>query len=324
MKLSFFHKVAALLGIFVLFAFVFVGRAQESSNSGKNLFLDFDQDGLSNDEEMAYGTDPYKADTDGDGYSDYTEISGGYDPLKPAPGDKLVQKSGNVTTQTAKENTDLTEGAATQLAGIMAANMGEGESVTLADVDRIVQDSVEKSIQAPALPDIDTSKIKIKDQAYKKLSDDERKEKIKQDAREYISAVLYVFAVQFPQITDGNKDDPKIAAEGLVSNMITSFSSGNFGDIDKISESGKKAVEQLYDIEVPETFVDVHIRGIQFANYAQGIKNNIKTESGDPLESISNLALAQGLIVSAQEFFTDIESRLNEIGLDDASIYFSN
>lgn len=46
---------------------------------------DFDNDGLDNDLEQFYGTDPNKADTDNDGFDDLTEIKNGYDPV--APGD---------------------------------------------------------------------------------------------------------------------------------------------------------------------------------------------------------------------------------------------
>jgi len=45
---------------------------------------DADQDGLSNDEEMALGTDPNNRDTDGDGVSDGVEIAVGTSPLDPA------------------------------------------------------------------------------------------------------------------------------------------------------------------------------------------------------------------------------------------------
>jgi hypothetical protein len=70
------------LGFFVL--------ADENLSGNQNIFLDSDQDGLSNEEEKAYGTSPYKKDTDGDGYSDGAEVKSGYNPLKPAPGDKLI------------------------------------------------------------------------------------------------------------------------------------------------------------------------------------------------------------------------------------------
>lgn len=43
--------------------------------------LDSDQDGLSDEEEIFYGTDKNNPDTDGDGYLDGAEVKGGYNPL---------------------------------------------------------------------------------------------------------------------------------------------------------------------------------------------------------------------------------------------------
>jgi len=43
--------------------------------------LDTDKDGLSDDVEMALGTDPLKTDTDSDEYSDKEEVFGGFNPL---------------------------------------------------------------------------------------------------------------------------------------------------------------------------------------------------------------------------------------------------
>lgn len=50
---------------------------QEAPITGK----DTDGDGLSDNEERNYGTDPKQKDTDGDGYSDFEEIKNGYSPL---------------------------------------------------------------------------------------------------------------------------------------------------------------------------------------------------------------------------------------------------
>ncbi|MBI2484122.1 hypothetical protein HYV71_02975 [Candidatus Uhrbacteria bacterium] len=44
---------------------------------------DADGDGLSDEEEAYYGTDPKLSDTDKDGFSDYNELNSGYDPLRP-------------------------------------------------------------------------------------------------------------------------------------------------------------------------------------------------------------------------------------------------
>lgn len=45
--------------------------------------LDSDGDGLSDEEEMRLGTDPFNPDTDGDGYPDGLEVALGSDPLDP-------------------------------------------------------------------------------------------------------------------------------------------------------------------------------------------------------------------------------------------------
>lgn len=82
-------KIIAIFAVsFVVFATTLFALAQ--SQNSNSLFLDSDQDGLTDQEEHAIGTDPFKADTDGDGYSDGKEVESGYNPLKAAPGDKLV------------------------------------------------------------------------------------------------------------------------------------------------------------------------------------------------------------------------------------------
>ena len=48
--------------------------------------VDSDWDGVSDDEERIYGTDPFKIDTDGDFFTDYEEIFWGWDPLSVTPG----------------------------------------------------------------------------------------------------------------------------------------------------------------------------------------------------------------------------------------------
>ena len=44
---------------------------------------DIDGDGISNKEEIAKGTFPYKADSDGDGVNDAVELKKGTDPVDP-------------------------------------------------------------------------------------------------------------------------------------------------------------------------------------------------------------------------------------------------
>lgn len=53
----------------------------EAANAELNPDDDADGDGLTNSEELLYGTDILNPDTDGDGYKDGEEVRGGYNPL---------------------------------------------------------------------------------------------------------------------------------------------------------------------------------------------------------------------------------------------------
>ncbi len=102
------YKLKIFLGLFVLAAVALVGRfglliyknlnlkanigSAASSYSAASqvdpLNVDSDHDGLSDRDEIIYGTDPHNPDTDGDGYLDGEEVATGHDPLDPADNDK--------------------------------------------------------------------------------------------------------------------------------------------------------------------------------------------------------------------------------------------
>jgi hypothetical protein len=109
-------KIIAIIAVsFVVFATTLFALAQSQNNN--SLFLDSDQDGLTDQEEKMIGTDLSKADTDGDGYSDGKEVESGYNPLKPAPGDKIVpadQTSSSDATQTDTIEASADSASATQ------------------------------------------------------------------------------------------------------------------------------------------------------------------------------------------------------------------
>jgi len=92
-------KAAAfLVATFMMFFLTYFALGANQSQTSNSLFLDSDQDGLTDQEEKMIGTDPMKADTDGDGYSDGAEVQSGYNPLKPSPGDKLTPASSSSPT----------------------------------------------------------------------------------------------------------------------------------------------------------------------------------------------------------------------------------
>ena len=119
----------------VILSFALFAVAQQNSTSDKNIFLDTDQDGLSDEEEKMYGTDPTKADTDGDGYTDGAEVKSGYDPLKPAPGDKIVKQETKAVQDT--KNLPTSQASKTQDTSKTTEVMNNNQDAATANITDI-------------------------------------------------------------------------------------------------------------------------------------------------------------------------------------------
>jgi hypothetical protein len=139
----FFVLLAVSLGLYV--------SADEKQN-GKDysLFRDADQDGLSDEEEKVFGTDPFVRDTDGDSYADGVEVESGYDPLKPAPGDKLISLDDNLgkggyDDTSAGTETNVTTQASHEVADILSNVSDKNPSVRMQDINASVEELLQKS-----------------------------------------------------------------------------------------------------------------------------------------------------------------------------------
>ncbi len=226
-----------------LFAFLFLFSsalyvvADEASSTDVVTFDDSDTDGLSDDEEKIYGTDPEVADTDGDGYSDGVEIEGGFDPLKPAPGDRITPEE--VTDDAVAPNgsdtgvVNLTEQASEELADLVSEKK-EGEEITSDDLNTVLANVMAAGQDDVVLPEVDTTNLKIKKLASK-LSEDEREEQNRRDVIEYLTLTSYILISNAPvQIRDTT------ALKGFTMDagkqMIVGLLSGNYSYLDTIEE----------------------------------------------------------------------------------------
>ena len=154
-------KLAAVfVATFAVFAMTYFAMAENKSDN--NVFLDIDQDGLTDQEEKALGTNPNMADTDGDGYSDGAEIKSGYNPLKPAPGDQLLPSatSSNAGAGTAASTEDKSaEESATAETGMgdLSSLLGQSASdqlSALTNPDALPSDIVNDLSSDPENPNL--------------------------------------------------------------------------------------------------------------------------------------------------------------------------
>lgn len=326
MRIKKINLSVLILTALVIFSFAYYLHAQESSNTQNNIFLDSDQDGLTDQEEKLYGTDPHNPDTDGDGYSDGAEVRSGYDPLKPAPGDKIVsadqsagtvlgisaQKDSQPSSNTSGEN-NLTATVAQKITDL-ANNTSSDQQVTMDQISSILDDSMNASLPAGSMPQISKDDIKIKKQNYSKLSDKDALAKKKEDFLNYIVAVYYIVSSNSPQpITSST--DATTAASAITQNIIAAFDTRNTRSLDKLNVSGDKMLEQLKDVEVPEDLVDLHLKAMVFALYAKDLEKYVQPNADDPMADIANMGKVEGFITALLSFTDDVQNKFSEYGI---------
>jgi hypothetical protein len=314
-KISFF-----LFAIILIAGFYAVSSAQENSTSDKNIFVDSDQDGLSDDEEKTYNTNPSNRDTDGDGYSDGTEIKGGYDPLKPAPGDKIINDTKPLTTsnsQTEGEGENLTDEVSLEIANLVSERSAEQQDITLDDLDTIIEKSTGNSLTFEDLPKIDDDEIKIMEQNYSKLSDEKRAQKEKDDALEYLVAVSYIMANNSPQEISQVSDLDAIAGQVISQVSLVSDSFSNLGYFQDLATKGASVLEELKEVEVPENMIGIHKKGLQLAKYSTTLESEFQPSKEDPVGTIAGLGKVQSLISLTIEFSSEISDKFVSLGIDE-------
>lgn len=326
----------------VFASFGFFSLASESF-SGKNIFQDTDQDGLTNEEEQLYGTDPQNADTDGDGYSDGAEIRSGYDPLKPSPGDKILPKEKLAeASETAlqkdtiasklpaderlgiggSDEDTLTSQVSQQIADILKDSSYDGseKTVSIQDMQKNLQGLLdEHGVGSIELPEIDTSKIKILKQNYKDLSDDNRKARIKQDTLEYITKVSYILASNSPKALTAPEDMENMATT-IVNDAMISIENGDSKYLKDLSEKGSKALVELQDIEVPENMLESHKKALQLFQYASSLPDELASFETDPLANVVALSKMQSVLSLTSAFVAQVSTSLKGIGIDDIPV----
>ena len=304
-------------------SFAFFTAAQEKSITDNNVFLDSDQDGLSDEEERAYGTDSHKADSDGDSYSDGAEVKSGYDPARPAPGDKIAPETENTAISSAllkggiasPGGENMTEEVINKLSALVDGSSPEGgQEVSLEDLQDIIEETLNSKVTETTLPQINEDEIKIKKQNYAKLSSEKRKAQEKEDFTKYAAAVTYILSSNSPSpIT--SESDLKSATGSIAQKIISALTTRNPAILEDISKSGEKTLAQMKDVEVPESLVDLHVKGLAFAKYALTLKDSVTPNLADPVSDLVKFSQMQSFMETLNSFGSEIQDKATRYGI---------
>lgn len=313
-------KITFLIFFLLLICgFSFSIVAQENSSNG-SVFSDADQDGLSDEKEITYGTDPKNPDSDNDGYSDGAEVNSGYNPMKPAPGDKLDVPETTPTTATTT-STASSENLTEEISNRIATMVSSGESTDGFDMNSIntlIEESMANNTTFDDLPEIDESTIKIMSQNYSGFSEEKQARERKEDNEEYLSAVFYIISNNLPHSVDSEEAIESFTNE-IVTKIPSVMSSADSGlsYFTNLADNGAIMLEKLNELEVPSDMLDIHKKGLQLATYAVSLKEKVKIDNTDPIASLVSLSAVENIMVMSNDFLTETEAKLEELNLTD-------
>ena len=322
MKLKNVNITLFVLASLLCLSLAFFVAAEQNSSSAKNIFLDSDQDGLTDNEEKSYGTDVRNSDTDSDGYSDGTEVEAGYNPLVKAPGDKLAPSdlventiTQDINSSSSEKKGNLTEEVAQKISILINQSNSDNTLIEMDDIQSMLDSVMDGENFKNEVPEISEDEIKIKKQNYGNLSEEKAQEKKKEDALDYSTAVLYIFTSNSPEPLTSSADAISVI-EKTTQQILSSFDTGSSENLNNLAESGEKIYEQLKEVEVPEDMVDTHMKALQYAIYAQNLKNLIQIDPTDPLANLANYSKIGSFVSSLSGFYDEITTELEEYGIE--------
>lgn len=327
MKVKNISLTVLVLAVLLVASFAFYATAENSSQGTKNIFQDSDQDGLSDEEEKLYGTDPHRADTDGDGYSDGAEVKSGYDPTKPAPGDKIVTDAAPKTASSQNQNgsgqansqgepVNLTKLVSQKVAEISQSSNPEDQQMSLDELQSMVGDSMNSanSFSADSLPAIDKKDLKIKKQNYGPSDSDKAKEKKKEDFINYIAAVGYIMSSNSPEPVTSISDMTSVSTS-ITQKIVSALVNRDSQSLEDLNKSGDKMFAQLKEVEIPEELVDTHVKALRFALYAKELEKYVPENPTDPLGDIANFGKIEAFISVLSQFIDDVQTDFDKYGV---------
>ncbi len=248
---------------------------------------DPDHDGLSNQQEVIWGSDPFNPDSDSDGFKDGEEVKSGHNPLVPGPDDLISQE--NLT----QEFSDLT------VSGIYSGDLkpdSQNYDQALADITAAVADSGKYVFsQKPVTIDLDVISGGTKnDLTYLKN----------------LSPNLDEFEMLL-----------KNQYESLISNLNTIGEKG-FSDstIKNFYTDQAKAQEDLFQqvlkMSVPKEFKDAHLHFLSIIERTGDISAAISNGEADPVKASVGLSALVDMYQNYEILLSEYRDVIKAKGLE--------
>lgn len=243
-------------------------QIKQAAFSNQNHNTDDDHDGLTNQEEKQYKTDPKNPDTDHDGFLDGEEIASGHDPLKPEPNDKL-----SLISQTSSISQNLTRIFSLKTSKGLVDNhiLAVGDTTSsnvLPDVSQLDFNSLDFQSDLErifSLPEITASQMKI-------IADNSQ-----EAVKNYSTAIIKTI----------NKNFPPEKFNQPVSELISiSFQTQEYSGFQKYTQAYQNSFNEIKNLPVPSSLAEQHRRVLNILWIFKNTFETFEQTSQDPLKSL--------------------------------------
>lgn len=317
--LGFPRKILFIFSALLVLSIGFFVSADSDFGKRQSIFSDADQDGLSDDEERVFGTDPFNKDTDGDGYGDGVEVESGYDPLKPAPGDKLVASDdglGKGGYDDSADTENLTTDASNEVVDLLSNVSKDDPSVSMDDLNASIEKLLKQSSVDVVIPNVDINTIKTKSVKCKSSESTEKCDAKKREATvEYLTVLSYLFANNSP-IPLKTSADLESISNSFLNDATLALSTGNLSLLQDMSTRADTFLAAIKDVEVPSNMLEVHVKALKMGLFAQNLGKEFEKKSDDPIAQIALLSQMQGMMTVASDLLNEVTDQLGKLGIE--------
>ena len=248
---------------------------------------DPDHDGLDNQQEVIWGSDPFNPDSDGDGFKDGEEVNSGHNPLIPGPND-LINRD-NLT----QEFSNLTA------AGIYSGDLNpdsQNYTQALADITSAVADSGKYAFsQKPVSTDLNIISGGSKNN-LRYLQD--------------LSPILNRFEILLKEQYENLIPNLNIIGEkGFSDPSIKNFYSQQ-------ATAQNSLFQQMTKIPIPTDFKDAHEHFLSIIQRIQDISNTISKGESDPIKASMALNALSDMYQNYETLLSEYQNVVKSKGLD--------
>jgi len=333
---SFSNKQIAVFLLAMCFAWLQFSKADDSDH---NYFEDRDQDGLTDQEESALGTDPDNRDSDGDGYSDGVEVESGYDPLS-ANDDRQTEQA-----METEENTEQVKDVNLTEAFFEKFQETNGEEISALQVLANDPDQYAQQLEAGELADVSLTEDEINSLVEETVQDVDISDEIveptdeeinlldpvegedeesvleeeKDQVEEYFIRVGYILFEASPFDIVDEEDIPE-GINSLIGELDEDIVEGDMSNAVELKATGNSVYDQIAELEVPYVLKDVHKAGLALLEYTLGQDTSAVFEGDDPLEVLNLVGKAEGMMTEVEGLKDSTFGILDQYGIDEFEI----